>query len=289
MEFKLQNNILFSGKTTAKNGKFSFTFIVPRDIDYTYGTGKISYYASGQGREMNGNFSKIVVGGFSNISDSDTTGPEISLYFNDTLFRDGGITDPGPRLYAIITDENGVNTTGSGLGHDLVCWLDNDRNNNIILNNYFEHDTESYTTGRLFYTFSDIPGGSHTLAMKAWDNYNNSSEESLLFIVDTGDDFILKNLLNFPNPFSDETRISVEHNRPDDVLTIMIRIYSIDGRLIRIIETTSEPQGYRLDPVLWDGNDSGGAKAGRGFYPYSVTITTGTGETISISGKMIIY
>ncbi len=289
MEFKLQNNILFSGKTMANNGKFSFTFIVPRDIDYTYGAGKISYYATGQGREMNGDFSKIVAGGFSNISDSDTTGPEIKLFFNDTLFRDGGITDPGPRLYAIVADESGINTTGSGLGHDLVCWLDNDRNNFIVLNNFFEHDAGSSSRGRLFYRFSDITEGSHTLTMKAWDNYNNSTEEALLFLVETGDDFILKNLLNFPNPFHDETRISVEHNRPDDVLTIILRIYSLDGRLIRIIETISEAQGYRLDPVLWDGNDSGGAKAGRGIYPYSVTITAGSGETISISGKMIIY
>ena len=46
MYFEIQNNILFRGKTRVENGRFRFTFIVPRDIDYSSGQGKISYYAS---------------------------------------------------------------------------------------------------------------------------------------------------------------------------------------------------------------------------------------------------
>ncbi len=57
MNFELRNNILFSGKTIASDGRFSFTFIVPRDINYSYGSGKISYYANDNEQDMNGCFS----------------------------------------------------------------------------------------------------------------------------------------------------------------------------------------------------------------------------------------
>ena len=289
MKFEIQNNILFSGKTRAVNGRFRFTFIVPRDIDYLYGKGKISYYAFDDGRDVNGSFSDIVVGGFSNTNNTDTEGPVISLYLNDTLFHGGGITDSNPRLLALVEDKAGINTAGTGIGHDLSCWLDDDRANSYILNNYFENDFGSYSKGRIIYSFSGLTEGSHSLTLKAWDNFNNSSEESIVFFVDKGEKFMLKNLMNYPNPFAEDTKISAEHNKPDELLDITITILSMNGEIIRILNTSQPATGYRLAPIKWDGNISGGKRAGRGVYPYSMTIKTNEGETATISGRMIIY
>ena len=157
MKFSIQNNILFSGRTMARKGKFSFTFLVPREIDYTYGNGKISYYATDSVRDFKGSFNRIIAGGFTNISGNDTTGPEIRLFLNDTLFRSGGTTDRNPRLLALISDNGGVNTTGWGLGHDLESWLDSDRSNHFLLNNYFENDYGTSLSGKVIYDFSDLP------------------------------------------------------------------------------------------------------------------------------------
>ena len=288
MTFPLRNNILFSGNTIASAGRFSFTFIVPRDIDYTFGTGKISYYTSDDQRDMNGYFSDIIVGGFTGVSAKDTSGPDIRLYMNDTLFRDGGITDNNPRLLAIIADSAGINTTGSGIGHDLTVYLDDDRNNSIVLNNYFENDFNDYMRGKVTYDFYNLIKGNHSLTLKAWDNYNNSSEKTLYFIVDPGDKFILTNLINYPNPVISETRITGEHNRPDDELEISISIFNISGRLIRIIKTKQLSSGYRIVPVVWDCTDEGGRKVSRGVYPYRITVRTAGGEIALRSGSMII-
>lgn len=289
MEFEEQNNIFFSGKTRAENGRFRYTFIVPRDIDYSVGRGKISYYAFDETRDMNGSFSGIVTGGFSNKSDFDNQGPSISLYFNDTLFRSGGITDSNPRLLALIEDKGGINTAGTGIGHDLSCWLDQDRTSSFILNNYYENDFGSYSKGSIIYNFSGLAPGSHLLTLKAWDNFNNSSEKSIIFFVEKGEKFILKNLINYPNPFVEGTKISAEHNRPDELFDVKVTIYSMNGLIIRILRTHVPATGYQLAPVEWDGNTSGGQKAGRGVYPYRMTITTENGETSTISGRMIIY
>jgi len=288
MEFDLRNNIIFNGKTMAIDGKFRFTFIVPRDIDYSFGNGKISYYANDNVKDMNGSFNDIVVGGFSNLTIIDTDGPDIKLYMNDTLFRNGGITDNNPRLLAIIEDKDGINTTGSGIGHDLTGFLDNDPNRSFVLNNYFVNDFDNYMRGRVIYDLAELNGGSHSLTVKAWDNFNNSSEKSLLFLVKTEGNFILKNLLNYPNPILNETSIIAEHNRPDNEFNVTINIFNLDGRLIKIIQTKVPSTGFALPPILWDGNDDGGKRVGRGIYPYVVIITTGKGETARASGRMII-
>ena len=286
-EFPVRNNILYRGKTRAKEGMFSFTFIVPRDIDYTTGNGKISYYASDNLQDMQGKFEEIIVGGFAQAVISDTQGPDIKLFMNDTLFKDGGMTDTNPVLLAVIEDRSGINTTGSGIGHDLTAFLDNDQNNSFILNEYFDNDFNNYQKGKLEYDLSNLSDGNHTLTLKAWDNFNNSSEETLRFVVEKDGTFVLNNLINYPNPFFNETSITTEHNRPDTELDVLINIYSMNGKVIKIIKTKVQSSGFSLPPVIWDGKDDGGSRVGRGLYPYKVIISTPEGETASASGRMI--
>ncbi|MBK7628476.1 MAG: type IX secretion system sortase PorU [Bacteroidales bacterium] len=290
LEFNLRNSIIFSGKTRARNGKFSFTFIVPRDINYTFGNGKISYYANENNEDMNGSFNNIIVGGFSSTAVFDTSGPVIRLFLNDTLFRNGGITDKNPRLLAIIEDKGGINTSGSGIGHDITGFLDKEVTLPIVLNNYYTNDFDNYSRGTISYNLTDLSMGSHSITVKAWDNFNNSSEQTISFFVESEDKFILKNLINYPNPFFTETNITGEHNRPDTELEVTINIFNLSGRIIKIIKTRVPSTGYSIPPVTWDGNDDSGRRVGKGIYPYSVTIkvSEGTGETARASGRMII-
>jgi hypothetical protein len=288
VEFDLRNNIIFSGKTMADKGRFRFTFVVPRDIDYSFGNGKISYYANDDSIDLTGYFSDLIVGGFSDSSISDDEGPDIRLYINDTLFRNGGMTGVNPRLLAFIEDKSGINTAGSAIGHDLGGFLDGDRNGLFVLNGYFENDFDNYTRGKVSYDLGNLSEGAHTITVRAWDNYNNSSEATLSFTVETGDKFVLRNLINYPNPFLNETRITAEHNRPDEELSVTINIYSLDGRIIRILKTMVTSSGFVLTPVIWDGRTEGGLRAGRGLYPYSVSVVNGNGEMAVAYGRMII-
>jgi len=290
LEFNLRNSIIFSGKTRAKEGKFSFSFIVPRDINYTFGKGKISYYASENKADMNGSFDNVVVGGFSSTAVLDTSGPVISLYLNDTLFRNSGITDNSPRLLAIIEDKGGINTSGSGIGHDITGYLDKDAGRPFVLNNYYTNDFDNYSRGTILYNLPVLSLGSHSITVKAWDNFNNSSEETITFFVESEDRFVLKNLINYPNPFFSETNITGDHNRPDTMLEVTVNIFNMNGQAIKIIKLRVPSTGYSIPPVTWDGKDNGGRRVGKGIYPYTVTLKVSgdTGETARASGRMII-
>lgn len=286
--YMIRDRVLFKGKAVVVNGKFSISMFIPRDIDYSFGKGKISYFAAGDNSDHTGFYDDLIIGGLNNPAVTDTTGPLISLFLNDTLFRDGGITDTDPVLLAQLSDPGSINTTGTGIGHDIVAVIDNENSNTVILNNYYENDLGSYESGKIVYPLTNLDRGEHIISLKAWDNFNNSSTASLMFFVRDEEGLVLNKLINYPNPFTNSTKISVEHNRPDDMIEIIINIYSPNGMLVKTIKTTDPSGGYRIKPVKWDGRDNKGGRVASGIYIYTVDFKTENNETARVSGRMII-
>lgn len=288
MDFKVQKNILYKGKADINNGVFEYTFIVPKDIDYNIGKGKISLYASGENQtDANGYYKDIMVGGFNESAETDNQGPEIEMYINDTTFREGGITDPNPVLYANISDENGINTVGNGIGHDLIAYVDN-RKDVKVLNDYYVSDLNRYNKGTVTYPFFNLPEGNHTLYLKAWDVHNNSTEASLDFKVVANDRFKIQRLLNYPNPVTDYTNFVFEHNQKEQQLDIEIQIFNSRGRLVETINKSIFAGGYKISPITWHGDSSYGAKLRKGVYVYKVTVKTADGLIAEKSSKLLL-
>jgi len=288
LEFYMQNSVIFSGKAQVSQGRFRFSFIIPRDINYSFGTGKLSYYARNESTDINGVYNSFIIGGFSNLPVTDTLGPQIKLFLNDTLFRSGDVTDNNPVLFAIVSDNSGINTTGAGIGHDITAWFDDERNSAMILNSFYETDINNHRKGTIRYPLNNLTDGNHSLTLRAWDNYNNSSTATIRFTVKTEKGFVISNLINYPNPFTDYTYISAGHNRPDETMDVTVEIFDMSGRKVKVIKENLISTGYRLPPLLWDGTTEGGKKAARGLYSYVITVKTGSGESAKSSGRMII-
>ncbi len=288
LEFSVQENLLFKGRASVTNGRFKFSFIVPKDISYTIGKGKINYYAQNGNVDAHGYFSEFLIGGTSDLLVGDFTGPEIELYLNDENFRDGGITDKDPVIYARIWDQNGINTTGNGIGHDIIGILDGNTNGPIVLNDYYQTRHDSYQGGEVIYQMNDLSPGYHTLSVKIWDVFNNSSERLINFKVIDSDELILEEVYNFPNPLTENTYFQFEHNMPDQDLTIRIDIFDFSGRLICSIHRESYSGGYRSEPIEWDGRDMNGNKMPRGIYPYRIAVETVEGHYAAQFQKLMI-
>ena len=286
--FSMRKNLLYKGKVNVENGKFSFTFIVPKDIAYRFDTGKISYYATDGSRDAAGSYSNVIIGGSSEPEVSDNSGPEISLYMNNLLFRDGGITDPNARLLAVVSDENGINTIGNGIGHDITAVLDGNTNEPFILNDFYESDINTFKSGYIWFPFSMLATGEHTLTVKVWDVFNNSSEAEIHFVVHPSGDFVITRAYNYPNPFSDYTDIVFEHNQQNVDFTIRAEIYSLSGQLLRVIEKTAPQSGSVSTAVRWDGLGSNGSAATPGMYIYNLKVNSSNGLFAQKSGKLIL-
>lgn len=286
--FDSQNNIIYRGKSTVKNGRFEFSFVVPKDIDYSFGKGKFSYYANEVDEHNYGFDTSIVVGGVNPDGISDEIGPEVELYMNDEHFVNGGITNSQPLFLAHVTDENGVNTTGNGIGHNITLTLDGNTADPIILNNFYEADLDTYQSGKVSYQLSELEEGPHQIVFKVWDVNNNSSESTLDFTVVAEEEIGISHLLNYPNPFTTNTDFYFEHNQVCNSLDVKLEIFTVSGKLVKTIIETVHSSGFRSEGINWDGRDEYGDKLARGVYVYRLSIETEQGEKAEKIEKLVI-
>ncbi len=286
--FELQKNILYKGKAEVKNGTFSFSFIVPKDIAYNYGFGKISYYACSDSTDASGVYDLLTIGGSNPSVSQDTKAPSIKLYMNDTNFVSGGITNESPILLAYVYDSSGINTVGNGIGHDIMGTLDNNYDEAFPLNDYYQAFANSYQQGIANYQMSNLESGTHTIKVKVWDVYNNSAFATITFIVKPKDETVIDNVNNYPNPFSDYTYFAFEHNQPDKISETNIYVYTIFGSLVKTIYIPGSQTGFRSEPYLWDGKSDSGSKLSAGLYIYKIQCKLTDGSSNEKSGKLII-
>lgn len=286
IEFEEQKNVLFKGQSSVYNGYFDFEFIVPKDINFQYGPGKISYYANNDVTDANGEDGRFIVGGIDTNAILDNQGPLVSIFLNDSSFIDGGLTDENPMFYAKIYDESGVNTVGNGVGHDITLVLDGETSSPIVLNNFYQADLNTYKSGLVEYQLNDLSEGEHTLKFKVWDVNNNSEEVSLNFVVATKSDVTLNHVLNYPNPFTTATKFYFEHNQLNEVLDVQIQIFTVSGSLVKTIKEQVTMNKYRNDGISWNGLDDFGDQIGKGVYIYKLTVRTSEGKTESKVEKL---
>ena len=272
-EFGVYRNILFKGSASATNGEFEFTFVMPKDINYEFGNGRISYYAyDGGSRDAAGNFNSITVGGTNPDVVFDEEGPELELFMNDEKFVFGGTTNENPILLVNLSDDLGINVSGTSIGHDITAILDDDNKNTFILNEFYEANVDDYTSGKVKFPLKDLEIGKHSLVVKAWDVSNNSTEGRLEFTVVDQEGEELRNVYNYPNPFSTNTSFMFEHDLVGSDLEVFVDIYTISGKLVKTIEHNVFSSGYRVDDVKWDAKDDYGAGIAKGLYLYKIKV-----------------
>ncbi|MBD0824119.1 type IX secretion system sortase PorU [Aestuariibaculum marinum] len=278
LNFKTLGEAIFRGQATVENGQFEFDFIVPKDIGIPVGFGKVSFYSENGALledQTGASVSTIKIGGLNENAEEDNIGPVITLYMNDESFVSGGITNESPTLLVKLEDANGINTA-SGIGHDIVAILDGDETNPFILNDYYQTELDVYTNGTVSFPFRDLEPGLHTLTIKAWDVYNNSSTAEIQFVVyDEDQELVIDNVLNYPNPFVNYTEFWFNHNSSAP-LNVSIQIFTVSGKLVRTLNGQTAGGGIVNSTlsrdIVWDGRDDFGDRIGKGVYIYKLTV-----------------
>jgi hypothetical protein len=256
--------------------------MVPKDIRYNYGNGRMVYYAHDTitREEAVGHFEDFVIGGSSSVTLQDTLGPDIKVYLNHPAFASGDATYEFPYFYAEMHDEHGINTVGSGIGHDLMLVIDQDPRQTYVLNQYFTA-TNSYTDGIVRYKMLEQAEGSHTLTFRAWDLYNNSSTATLDYQVIKGKAPIIYSIVTYPNPVpkTESLHIDIAFDQPNELVEMQFRLYNLSGQVVysRFDKNATN--------IILDMNEIG---AKSGIYIYQISIKTATSEYVSKTGKIII-
>jgi hypothetical protein len=283
-EYSENGGIIYKGEATVKNGIVKASFIVPKDIAYQNKNGRLSVYFSNAQSDGRG-FSEVVVGGTNTNFQPDSVGPAIRIFFDNTNFRSGDVVNENPLLIISLKDSNGINSSANSIGHRLEAWIDGSTKS-IDLTDSYKGDVDSYQQGKAEYQLSGLTQGSHSIKVRAWDVYNNSSTAELYFVVAASDGLSIQQLYNFPNPVSTTTSFTFQHNQllPIDVT---IQIYTVSGRRVHTIERFGI--GERFVKIDWNRRDSDGDEIGNGIYFYKVIAKTIDGKfTSEAIGKLAV-
>ena len=284
VDFVQQKNILYKGRATVTDGHFAYSFIIPRDVSYHFDYAKLSHYARTSTEDATGQYGNIMFGGFNEDMVITEVHPDIKLYISDTNFRNGGLTNETPTLYARLKDSVGINAAGSGLGHDITAVVDGNPFSTIILNDFFEPDIADSRNGEVRYTLGKLDEGRHTITLKCWNIFNHSSSETIEFYVINDRTPQIGLFQSAPNPAHQRTNIRVEHNLPDAILSATIDIFDMKGSLVRSLTPV---QGDCVLTCPWDFTAGNGSLVPRGIYVARVVITSTDGQHLTQTTKIV--
>ncbi|WP_457651320.1 type IX secretion system sortase PorU [Rhodocaloribacter sp.] len=275
--YTVREDLIWRGGVQARDGRFTATFVVPKDISYSNEPGRVALYASSDAAQAMGFTENFIVGGTSPNPPKDAVGPEIALFLNDTTFVSGSMTTPEPELIVKFFDQSGLNTVGAGVGHEMLLVIDGDESNAVDISDSFRSAENSFRRGEVRRPLPRLEPGFHTLSVRAWDVLNNSGEAALDFYVAEDETLELRNVFNYPNPMSRLTRFVFEHNQPPGTeARIQVRIYSLNGRPIRTLDGDEALFGGVLSggpvQIPWDGRDEDGDRVATGIYLYKVRV-----------------
>ncbi len=264
--YMARTNALFRGKSTIQNGMFEFEFLVPKNISYQLGLGKLSLYAKDteNNRDASGGLENFTIGKSEAVVDNDTQAPFISAFMGDATFIDGGVISPQSKLVVKINDASGVNISNYGIGNSIIATLDDETT--FILNDYYESEIDDFTTGWIHYPMKDLLPGRHQIVVKAWDTHNNPAETTVNFIVSDGNSIAIESFRNYPNPFEMETQLFFTHNRPGDDLEAEVTIMDVTGSVVETAEFTIFSSPFKVDLMNFSTSNNPYKKQPAGLY-----------------------
>ncbi len=271
--FDIYKNTIFKGQSTLENGIFTIECIVPLDIDYTIGKSRMSFYAHTKESDAAGYFDRLIIGGSKSAVEKDNTPPKMQLYMNDEKFVYGGITNQKPNLLIRLEDDFGINITGNSIGHDITAKLTGqDIEEDFVLNDYYKAAPNNFRKGEVLFPLTSLKPGLYKILVKAWDVSNNSVEGIIEFRVIDNNNQKLERVINYPNPFVNNTEFSFEHDLANTNLEIRVNIYTISGKLVKSIVDNQYSSGYRINNLKWEGKDDFGSNLAKGVYLYKIIL-----------------
>jgi len=284
--YTLTGGTIYRGENSVRNGQFSATFVVPKDIAYADSStrGRLVTYFTGASADGAGYTGKIRVGGTEPAA-LDTTAPTMSVYLDSRSFRSGDMVSEDPVLYVDLVDSNGINTSVSGLGHRIEAWVNNSPQSKDVTE-FYSSKLDNYQEGTVQYQLTGLPLGRNAIRVRAWDTHNNAITGDAVFEVASSQQLRISDVMNYPNPFAGGTSFTFKQNQLSS-LTVLVKVYTLAGRLIQSLETVTA--GDPFIRIAWDGRDRDGDVLANGVYLYKVIVRTTDGRFASEAlGKLSV-
>lgn len=197
---------------------------------------------------------------------TDQTKPQLEVTFDAQVVLDGDFVSATPMIVCKIFDNSLLAISDTSR---VQVFLDEQR---VAYGNPERLQLVSLPGGpvRAEVTFRPLlSGGKHLVEFFARDASNNPAYYRAEVQVDT--EFHLREVMNYPNPFREETDFTYYLTQPADDVTI--KIFTLAGRLIAVLEHAPGNAGFNRAP--WNGRDADGEILANGVYLYKLIARSG--------------
>ncbi len=289
-QYFVERDALFKGRVSVTNGSFNAGIIIPKDISSSTQNGRIVLFAHGGASSAGGSYTDIVFDGINPNAPNDIDGPSLDVYLNDESFINGNLVNNAPTLIIELEDETGINTTGTGVGHEITATIDTKPEQTFVLNEFYESNLNDFSSGKIEYPLDQLPEGDYTLKVRAWDVLNNPTEQEIYFQVGEAGELSVRNIYNYPNPMNNRTLFTFEHNQPGVLLDVSIRIYTLSGKPVQHLRESIQTAGSYAS-IPWDGRDRDRDRLANGTYIYVLRVSADTPngrQNIEKTEKLVI-
>ncbi len=292
LEFTVPGRLLFSGKSSVREGKYQAEFIMPRNVDELEAEGTISVYVERANQASDRlDIDSITIGGLNEDAPEDLVPPQIEIFLNDENFQDGQLVSSEPLVIVKFTDDSGINSSG-GVGHDIIAIIDGDEANPVVLNEFYSSEIDDFTRGRVEYRLLGVGEGDHTLEIRVSDTYNNVASKEITFSSANSNDFDIQRVLNYPNPFTSKTGFWFSHTGSSSLeLEVFVQVFTVSGKIVKSLKTQAPVRGQNTyqGVLMWDGRDDFGKKLGKGTYLYKISVKSPLmNKTVTKIEKLVI-
>lgn len=281
-----EGGIISRGTFPVQNGKFKAEFIIPEELSFLDGTISIRFFAKDTSSKTfaKGYYNKVRVDGIDSVLTVDFTPPKINIYLNDTTFKENDFVSNPPLLIIYLWDDSGINTTGSGIGHRIECWID-DKPEPIDLTDKYESSSNDPKTGIIKAMIYGLESGEHIARVRAWDIFNNYSiAETKFRILDESKGIYLFNVSSYPDPAKNHLTFRFQHNL-QGIFRFQIDVFTTYGSLVYSI--AQETNKLLTVEFPWDLTDGLGNQLPSGIYLYKISVFTNDNYSVGY-GKFAI-
>lgn len=259
---------LYQGSVNVTKGRFDLDLVIPRGVNFSQNAALLSLYAvsADSTREYKGVERRFCINSAAQTEDTDSIGPKVYVYLDRPDFPDGGVVDVNSTFYATLQDSSGISVASGALGHNMELVVDDDQDNVVTLNDYFQFQFGSYQEGSVSYPLRGLAPGLHTLKFRAWDVCDNSTTATLRFTVAEGGGSDFDVVASDATPRTSTRFITSFIRQAEGSVDVTTEVYSLDG--IRVWSSVRSVESGEYAAVDWNLTDAAGRRLMPGVYLY---------------------
>lgn len=281
-------NILFKGSGNVKEGAFTSEIFIPKNIDYGFGNGKIRIFAKlDNGTQEAMGAETIVIGGTAANGELDKEGPKIQLFFGDSAANANTFNTTTLPILIHLEDMSGINISPNNIGQDLRLSINDSKP--MVLNDNYVSLSGGYKKGKVETLLGGLKEGPNTITIEAWDNVGNRSIVTSEITIKGSLEIKIIRHLTFPNPATEKSHFTIEHNRPNENILLNFNVFTTSGHKIYAVQKRYVKANSILDDLEWIFLHNKTKYPAKGTYIYEIHLMSEVdGSSDTLGGKIII-